>query len=42
VPSLRIGFYGDLESRGIAIAKDTLHSYLAYLEDAFLDNRNGV
>lgn len=29
-------FYGDLKSQGIAIAKDTLHSYLAYLEDAFL------
>ena len=29
-------FYGDLKSQGIAIAKDTLHEYLAYLEDAFL------
>mgnify|MGYP002335825689 CR=1 FL=1 len=29
-------FYGDLKSQGIAIAKDTLHSYLAHLEDAFL------
>lgn len=29
-------FYGDLKSQGIAIAKDTLHSYLGHLEDAFL------
>jgi predicted AAA+ superfamily ATPase len=29
-------FYGDLKSQGIAVAKDTLHSYLAHLEDAFL------
>jgi predicted AAA+ superfamily ATPase len=29
-------FYGDLRSQGIAIAKDTLHSYLGHLEDAFL------
>lgn len=29
-------FYGDLKSQGIAIAKDTLHSYLAHLEDTFL------
>lgn len=29
-------FYGDLRSQGIAVAKDTLHSYLAHLEDAFL------
>ena len=29
-------FYNDLRSQGIPIAKDTLHEYLAYLEDAFL------
>jgi predicted AAA+ superfamily ATPase len=29
-------FYGDLRSQGIPVAKDTLHSYLTYLEDAFL------
>ncbi len=29
-------FYGDLKSQGIAVAKDTLHGYLAHLEDAFL------
>jgi uncharacterized protein len=29
-------FHGDLKSQGIPVAKDTLHSYLAYLEDAFL------
>jgi predicted AAA+ superfamily ATPase len=29
-------FYGDLKSQGIAVAKDTLHAYLGYLEDAFL------
>ncbi len=29
-------FYGDLRSQGIAVAKDTLHAYLGYLEDAFL------
>jgi predicted AAA+ superfamily ATPase len=29
-------FYGDLRSQGIAVAKDTLHSYLTHLEDAFL------
>jgi predicted AAA+ superfamily ATPase len=29
-------FYGDLKSQGIAVAKDTLHEYLGYLEDAFL------
>ena len=29
-------FYGDLRSQGIAVAKDTLHEYLGYLEDAFL------
>jgi uncharacterized protein len=29
-------FYGDLRSQGIPVAKDTLHKYLAFLEDAFL------
>jgi hypothetical protein len=29
-------FYGDLRSQGIPVAKDTLHSYLTHLEDAFL------
>jgi len=29
-------FYGDLRSQGIPVAKDTLHEYLGYLEDAFL------
>ena len=29
-------FYGDLRSQHIPIAKDTLHAYLAYLEDVFL------
>lgn len=29
-------FHGDLKSQGIAVAKDTLHGYLAHLEDAFL------
>lgn len=29
-------FYADLKSQGIPVAKDTLHDYLAYLEDAFL------
>jgi uncharacterized protein len=29
-------FHGDLQSRGVAVGKDTLHSYLAHLEDAFL------
>lgn len=29
-------FHGDLKSRGVAVGKDTLHSYLAHLEDAFL------
>jgi predicted AAA+ superfamily ATPase len=29
-------FHGDLKSQGIPIAKDTLHSYLGYLKDAFL------
>jgi hypothetical protein len=29
-------FHGDLKSQGIPVAKDTLHGYLAHLEDAFL------
>ena len=29
-------FHADLKSRGVAIAKDTLHHLLAHLEDAFL------
>jgi len=29
-------FYRDLRSQGIAVAKDTLHAMLGYLEDAFL------
>ena len=29
-------FYNDLRAQGIPVAKDTLHAYLGYLEDAFL------
>jgi predicted AAA+ superfamily ATPase len=29
-------FHGDLRAQGIPIGKDTLHAYLAHLEDAFL------
>ena len=29
-------FHGDLRAQGIPVAKDTLHDYLGYLEDAFL------
>jgi len=29
-------FHGSLKSQGIPVAKDTLHAYLAHLEDAFL------
>lgn len=29
-------FHADLKSRGVAVAKDTLHRQLAHLEDAFL------
>ncbi|MBN1125959.1 MAG: ATP-binding protein [Sedimentisphaerales bacterium] len=29
-------FYNDLRAQGIPVAKDTLHSYLGHLEDAFL------
>jgi len=29
-------FYNDIKSQGYRVAKDTLYSYLSYLEDAFL------
>ena len=29
-------FYNDLRSQGFRVSKDTLHSYLSYLQDAFL------
>lgn len=29
-------FYGSLKSQGVAVAKDTLHEFLAHLEDCFL------
>ncbi len=29
-------FHADLQTRGVAVGKDTLHAYLAHLEDAFL------
>jgi uncharacterized protein len=29
-------FYNELRAQGMAVAKDTLHAYLAHLEDAFL------
>jgi len=29
-------FHADLKSQGIAVGKDTLHAYLAFLEDTFL------
>lgn len=29
-------FYKDIKSQGYKVSKDTLHSYLSYLEDAFL------
>lgn len=29
-------FYSDIKSRGVSVGKDTLHSYLVFLEDAFL------
>lgn len=29
-------FHGALHSQGVAVAKDSLHAYLSYLEDAFL------
>lgn len=28
--------YSDLKSQGVAVAKDTMHEYLAHLEDAFM------
>lgn len=35
-------FHADLKSRGVAIAKDTLHGLLAHLEDAFLLSSAGI
>ena len=35
-------FHLDLKSRGVAVSKDTLHSLLAHLEDAFLLSSVGV
>lgn len=35
-------FYGDLRAQGIPVAKDTLHAYLGYLEDAFLIHSIGI
>ncbi len=35
-------FHADLKSRGVAVSKDTLHSLLAHLEDAFLLSSVGV
>jgi len=35
-------FYRDLRAQGIPVAKDTLHSYLGYLEDAFLIHSIGI
>jgi len=29
-------FYGDLKSQGLQVAKDTLHEYFSFLEDAFI------
>jgi predicted AAA+ superfamily ATPase len=29
-------FYKDIKSRGLEVGKDTLHTYLSYIEDAFL------
>lgn len=29
-------FHGDLRAQGISVAKDTLHTFLSYIEDAFL------
>ncbi len=29
-------FHADLRSQGLAVAKDTLHAFVAYVEDAFL------
>lgn len=35
-------FHGDLKSRGVPVSKDTLHSLLAHLEDAFLLTSVGI
>jgi len=35
-------FYDALKSQGIAVAKDTVHAYLAHLEDAFLIRTVGL
>lgn len=35
-------FYATLKSQGIAVAKDTVHAYLAHLEDAFLIRTVGL
>jgi uncharacterized protein len=35
-------FYETLKSQGIAVAKDTVHAYLAHLEDAFLIRTVGL
>ncbi len=35
-------FHADLKSQNIAVAKETLHSYLAHLEDAFLITSLGI
>jgi uncharacterized protein len=35
-------FHADLKSRGVAVSKDTLHSLLDHLEDAFLLSSVGV
>lgn len=35
-------FHADLKSRGIAVSKDTLHTLLAHLEDAFLLHTVGI
>lgn len=35
-------FHADLKSRGVAVGKDTLHSLLAHLEDAFLLRSVGI
>ncbi len=35
-------FHSDLKSRGVAVSKDTLHSLLAHVEDAFLLTSVGI
>lgn len=35
-------FHADLKSRGVSVAKDTLHQMLAHLEDAFLLHSIGI